>query len=97
MRRSRCGRSRLLRASLVLDDNGTVLYNLRTAGVVHGDRFQITDVDPNRPGLEGWAIQEDNPNGLETSYFDARTGKILREYRTPNGPGADMARGAVAE
>src|SRR5690606_22288844 len=54
-------------------------------------------LDPERPGLEGWGIQQDNPNGLETYYYDARTGEILREYRNPNGPGGDMGRGTVAD
>ena len=41
-----------------------------------------------RPGLEGWGIQQDNPNGLETYYYDARTGQILRSYSNPKDPAA---------
>ncbi|WP_438022537.1 hypothetical protein [Sorangium sp. So ce233] len=91
------GKDELADGGYVIDDNGTVLYNLGTQGVVHGDRFHITDLDPARPGLEGWGIQQDNPNGLETYYYDARTGEVLREYRNPNGAGADMGRGTVAD
>jgi hypothetical protein len=54
-------------------------------------------MDPARPGLEGFGIQQDNPNGLETYYYDARTGELLRTYENPNGAGADMGRGTVAD
>src|SRR5690606_27965932 len=58
------GRDELADGGYVIDDDGSVLYTLGPAGVVHGDRFHITDLDPERPGLEGWGIQQDNPNGL---------------------------------
>lgn len=81
----------------VLNGDGSVRYNLGDQGVVHGDRFHITDIDPARPGLEGWAIQQDNANGLESYYYDASSGKILRRYSNPNGIGGDMGRGVVAD
>jgi rhamnogalacturonan endolyase len=91
------GKDELADGGYVIDDNGTLLYVLG-AGVVHGDRFHITDMDPTRPGLEGWGIQQDNQNGLETYYYDARTGEILRTYKSPSGgAGADMGRGTVAD
>jgi hypothetical protein len=90
------GKDELADGGYVVDDDGTLLYAL-ASGVIHGDRFHITDMDPARPGLEGWGIQQDNPNGLETYYYDARTGQILRTYENPNGAGADMGRGTVAD
>lgn len=60
----------------VLDgNNGNVLYQLD--GVVHGDRFQIGKFDPNRPGLQGYAIQQNNPSALVEYYYDASNGQIL--------------------
>ncbi len=92
------GKDELAEGGYVIDDNGKVLYSLASQGVVHGDRFHITDMDPSRLGLEGWAIQQDNPNGLETYYYDAKTGQVLRKYSAPNGAaGADMGRGTVAD
>ena len=91
------GRDELADGGYVIDDDGTLLYSLGGDGVVHGDRFHITDMDPARPGLEGWGIQQDNPNGLETYYYDAATGEVLRTYENPNGAGADMGRGTVAD
>jgi rhamnogalacturonan endolyase len=90
------GKDELADGGYVIDDDGTMLYALG-GGVVHGDRFHITDMDPARPGLEGFGIQQDNPNGLETYYYDARTGELLRTYENPNGAGADMGRGTVAD
>jgi rhamnogalacturonan endolyase len=90
------GKDEIADGGYVIDDDGTLLYSLG-GGVVHGDRFHITDMDPARPGLEGWGIQQDNPNGLETYYYDAASGEILRTYGNPNGPGVDMGRGTVAD
>jgi rhamnogalacturonan endolyase len=90
------GKDELADGGYVIDDDGSMLYALG-GGVVHGDRFHITDMDPARPGLEGFGIQQDNPNGLETYYYDARTGELLRTYENPNGAGADMGRGTVAD
>ncbi|HEX6276355.1 MAG TPA: hypothetical protein VFZ53_25115, partial [Polyangiaceae bacterium] len=90
------GKDELADGGYVVDDTGTLLYALGS-GVIHGDRFHITDMDPARPGLEGFGIQQDNPNGLETYYYDARTGQILRSYSAPSGAGADMGRGTVAD
>jgi hypothetical protein len=91
------GRDELADGGYVIDDDGSLLYSLGPDGVVHGDRFHITDMDPARPGLEGWGIQQDNPGGLETYYYDAATGQMLRTYENPSGVGADMGRGTVAD
>ncbi len=91
------GKDELADGGYVIDDDGKVLYSLAPAGVVHGDRFHITDMDPARPGLEGWGIQQDNANGLETYFYDAKSGEVLRKYSNPNGPGGDMGRGNVAD
>lgn len=90
------GKDEFLDGGYVLDDNGRMLYSLGTQGVIHGDRFHVTDIDPARPGLEGFGIQQDNPNGLETYYYDARTGEILRRHAV-NGQAGDLARGTVAD
>lgn len=90
------GRDDLADGGYVIKHDGTLLYSMQSQGVVHGDRFHITDMDPNRPGLEGWGIQQDNPSGLETYYYDAATGEVLRRYSNPNGPGGDMGRGTIA-
>ncbi len=78
----------------MLNDNGTLLYTLADQGIVHGDRFQIGDLDPNRPGLEGYGIQQSNPSGLLEYYYDAATGQILWEHF---GAVGDVGRGVAAD
>lgn len=65
--------------------------------MIHGDRFHITDLDPGRPGLEAWGIQQDNPSGLETYYYDPKSGEVLRKYSVADGPGGDLGRGTIAD
>lgn len=78
----------------VLDQNGTLLYNLGDNGVVHGDRWHIGKFDPGRPGLQGYGIQQSNPNGMREYYYDASTGEILWTY---TGTVTDMARGDAGD
>ncbi|HHY85583.1 MAG TPA: hypothetical protein GYA07_08630 [Verrucomicrobia bacterium] len=79
-----------------VSSSGTLLYNLGLQGVVHGDRFHIGDLDPNRPGLEGYGIQQNNPNGLTEYFYDAKTGQILWSLIL-GPPGPDAARGVAAD
>ncbi|QLG41889.1 hypothetical protein HW560_29690 [Paenibacillus sp. E222] len=77
-----------------LDDNGETLYSL--PGVVHGDRFHIADIDPDRPGLEQFGIQQaenGNFNQFPWFYADAVTGEIIRTGEVPQ----DVARGTLAD
>jgi len=72
--------------------DGTVLWNQHSQGITHGDRWHIGDLDPTRPGLEGWAIGQ--ASGYDWNYYDAKTGTVLRKY----GPGtSDMARGVCGD
>jgi len=78
----------------VLRHDGTLLYTLGPQGVVHGDRYHIGKLDPSRPGLQGYGIQQDNPSGLKEYYYDATTGKMIWKHV---GEVADMARGTAAD
>ncbi len=89
------GRDEICDGGYVLDDDGSVLYTLGDQGVVHGDRFHITDMDPSRPGIEGFAIQQNNPSALALYYYDVATGEILRRHYTETP--ADLARGIAAD
>jgi len=74
----RDGRDELLDGGFVIDDDGTLLY--RVPGIVHGDRFHIGDLDPGRPGLEGYGVLQDHPGGKVEYYYDAADGTMLREH-----------------
>jgi autotransporter-associated beta strand protein len=84
------GRDEILHGALTLDDDGTVLYS---TGLGHGDFSTVSDVDPDRPGLEMWAVHE-TPNaskGIE--LHDTATGAILWGKGTTN----DTDRGLAAD
>lgn len=52
-----------------------------TPEIGHGDRFDVSDIDPDRPGLEVYAIQQSNLLGQ--LIYDAATGKHLKEWFLP--------------
>ena len=78
-----------------IDDDGTKLWSLGEKGYVHGDRFYVGDLDPSRPGLEGYAIQQMNPYGMAWVYFDAKTGEFLNGQT--KFPATDLGRGVVGD
>ena len=62
----------------VIDDNGTQLFAVNE--MTHGDRFHIADINPDRPGLENYIIQQNNPTFLATAFYDAGTGQMLKKW-----------------
>lgn len=76
------GRDELADTAQVIDDDGTLLYNMRYSNVSlgHGDRFVIGDLDPDRPGLEGYGVQQNNPAFVTEAYWDAATGEVLHAH-----------------
>lgn len=90
------GKDEYLDIGIALKSDGTSLYNLTTsAGILHGDRQHITDIDPDRPGLEVFSIQQLNPSLLATEYFEAATGKIIKKWFS--GGVVDVGRGMVVD
>lgn len=53
-----------------------------SSGLEHGDRFVISDIDPDRPGLEGYAIQQSALLGQ--CLYDAATGERIKEWYLPS-------------
>lgn len=53
-----------------------------SAGIGHGDRYRVGDLDPDRPGMEVFAIQQSDLLGQ--LVYDAETGKHLKEWYLPN-------------
>lgn len=50
-------------------------------GIGHGDRYDVSDIDPDRPGLEVYAIQQTNLMGQ--LLYDAATGEHIKEWYLP--------------
>lgn len=69
------GRDEIVLGSVVLDDNGTALWS---TGLGHPDKCYVTDIDPDRPGLEIFYVYEDwNEDGNGICLVDAKTGEII--------------------
>ena len=80
------GKDEIVYGSIAIDDDGAGLWNSRLG---HGDAMHVSDIDPNRPGLEVWGIHENAAVG--SALLDARTGKVI----WGTGP-ADVGRGVSA-
>ncbi|MGW6775068.1 rhamnogalacturonan lyase [Streptomyces sp. NPDC055037] len=83
------GRDEIVYGSMAVDDNGSGLWTTRNG---HGDAAHLGDLDPSRPGLEYFKVDEDASK--PSSYFaDARTGQVL--WQTPSG--GDNGRGVAGD
>lgn len=89
------GRDEIAEIGFVLNGDGTLRYSLGDSGVIHGDRFQIGDLDPSRPGLEGYGVQQENPSGLLEYVYDAADGTMLWSHY--GNPATDVGRGIAAD
>ncbi|MBM4103197.1 MAG: silent information regulator protein Sir2 [Planctomycetes bacterium] len=74
------GKDEIILGSAVLDDNGKILWNV---GLGHPDACYVTDILPDRPGLEiMYGIEpEQEKNGI--CLADARTGKLIWGRQEP--------------
>lgn len=69
------GKDEIVYGSMCVDDNGTGLY---TTGLGHGDAMHLSDMDPDRPGLEVWDVHETgNPVCGAGEFRDAKTGELI--------------------
>ena len=67
------GKDEIIFGAMALDDDGKGLYS---TGFGHGDALHLSDLDPDRPGLEVFDIQE-RFDDAGAHFRDARTGEIL--------------------
>ncbi|WP_305787244.1 rhamnogalacturonan lyase [Symbioplanes lichenis] len=100
------GRQEIVYGSATIDDDGSLLYS--SFGVLpegsaapgqrvrlgHGDAMHVTDIDPDRPGLEIFTVHENAtmaPYGM--AMRDAATGEVL--FGTYSG--RDTGRGMIGD
>jgi len=76
------GKDEILYGSVAVDHDGRIMWS---TGNGHGDRFYLTDVDPDHPGLEVWYSYEDPHPRKGIGLWDARTGDFLFGTREPTG------------
>lgn len=86
------GKDEFLFFNVAIDDDGSrVLWNTQEA---HGDRFHLSDIDPDRPGLEIFYIQEFAGTYTHPVHLrDAQTGALIWG---PTGNWGDVGRGLCA-
>ena len=82
------GKDEMQNGVLCVDDDGTMLW---TSGIDHGDRFRMSDIDPERPGQEIFAIQQTAPSMLGQILYSARTGEPIKRWYM--GTAGDVGRG----
>ena len=71
------GKDEMQTGGYTMDDNGATL---NSPGISHGDRFRTSDIDPERPGLETFAIQQNAGDMLGQILYDAATGKAIKKW-----------------
>jgi rhamnogalacturonan endolyase len=87
------GKDEIVFGAMVIDDNGKGLYS---TGLGHGDALHVSDLDPTRPGLEVFDIQERFDNA-GAHLRDAKTGENLwkkasvKAGEDGEGPGRGLA------
>ena len=89
------GKDEIVYQAMVIDDNGKGLYS---TGLRHGDSMHISDMVPDRPGLEVFTVQENEAHTVRfmtpgAAMRDARTGEILWSHS----PGVDVGSGLAAD
>ncbi|WP_114780681.1 rhamnogalacturonan lyase [Botryobacter ruber] len=67
------GKDEIIYGQMTLDNDGKGLYTTR---IGHGDALHVSDLDPERPGLEVFGIQE-RFGDAGANFRDARTGEII--------------------
>ena len=65
----------------------------QSPGIGHGDRYVLSDIDPDRPGLEVYAIQQSALLGQ--LLYDAETAERIKEWYLPSV--YDVGRGACLD
>jgi len=87
------GKDEIVYGAMTVDDDGKGLY---TTGIGHGDALHVSDLDPSRPGLEVFHIQE-RFGDAGANLRDAKTGEIIwkkasvKAGEDGEGPGRGLA------
>ena len=89
------GKDEIVYHAMVVDDNGKGLYS---TGWRHGDSMHISDMYPDRPGLEVFTVHENEDDTVRfkspgAAMRDARTGEAIWKHS----PGVDVGGGVAAD
>ncbi|GBC99806.1 Rhamnogalacturonan endolyase YesW [bacterium HR17] len=81
------GKDEIIYGACAVDDNGSGLYS---TGWGHGDAMHLSDIDPDRAGLEVFQCHE-RPHPYGVTLRDAATGKLLWGFPAPRDVGRALA------
>ncbi|GAB3648450.1 rhamnogalacturonan lyase [Echinicola sediminis] len=83
------GKDEVVFGAMVVDNDGKGLYS---TGLGHGDALHLSDLDPERPGMEIFGIHEHVRHEHGANLRDAQTGEIIWSYPSP-----DVGRGLAID
>ena len=83
------GKDEIVYGACTIDDNGEGLYSTELG---HGDAMHLSDIDPDRPGLEVFSIHEKPRHPYGVSFYEAATGKIIWGQKS-----SDVGRGLAVD
>ncbi|MGF2413090.1 rhamnogalacturonan lyase [Ferruginibacter sp.] len=81
------GKDEIVYGQMTIDDNGKGLYS---TGIGHADALHVSDLDPSRPGLEVFSIQE-RFDDAGANFRDAKTGEVI--WKKPSQKAGDDGEG----
>nr|WP_276208245.1 cohesin domain-containing protein [Gracilibacillus sp. YIM 98692] len=84
------GKDEIVFGAMVVDHDGKGLY---TTGWGHGDANHVSDLNPNRDGMEIFQVHESSNSPVGYGIRDAETGELLFGIET----GSDVGRGMAAD
>jgi rhamnogalacturonan endolyase len=84
------GKDEIILGSAIIDDDGKTYSR---TGFGHGDAMHVSDMDPDRPGLEGWFVHEDKGSAYGYEFRDLKGNKVIFGKKT----GTDNGRGMAAD
>jgi rhamnogalacturonan endolyase len=84
------GCDEIIYGGAAIDNDGTLMYS---TGLEHGDAHHLSDLNPDRSGLEFFMVHESKPNRAGVELRDARTGELL--FGRPTN--IDVGRGLAAD
>lgn len=83
------GKDEIVFGSMVIDHDGKGLYSSQLG---HGDAMHLSDIDPDRPGMEIFGIHERARHPHGANLRDALTGEVIWSYQS-----ADVGRGIAID
>ncbi len=82
------GKDEIIYGSCVINDDGKLLFR---TGLGHGDAMHVSDMDPDKPGLEVWTVHENTNAAYGFQLWSAATGANIWGTKTSSDVGRGMA------